>query len=137
VRLLASKLIEGGFLHIGAWEADSDGSIKFKGKESISSEPGVYTYAIDDIVHYVGSAQRGLKKRLRHYEIAKTLRTVHRVRNEILLLLAAGQSVEVLVMVPPPLSLNGHLPIDSVAGLEEGLIRSFRPSWNRRGTGKR
>ncbi|CAH2606122.1 protein of unknown function (plasmid) [Rhodovastum atsumiense] len=95
----------------------------------------MYAYAVDGIVHYVGSAQRGLRQRLRHYEIAKTLRTAHRIRQEILALLAAGREVEVFTIVPPPMNLNGNLPFDSVAGLEEGIIRAWRPAWNRRGAG--
>lgn len=132
-----ADLIEGGFIHAGIWGAEPGGSISYIGDNPIPRDPGVYAYAVDGIVHYVGSAQRGLKKRLRHYEIAKTLRTVHRVRGEILALLSAGKTVDVFVMVPPPLKLNGILPIDTVAGLEEGLIRSLRPIWNRRGLGKR
>jgi hypothetical protein len=76
-----------------------------------------------------------LRTRLRHYEIAKTMRTAHRIRVEILALAAAGHEVEIFTIVPPPMTLNGDLPIDTVAGLEEGLIRSMRPLWNRRGMG--
>jgi hypothetical protein len=130
-------LVEGGFLHAGEWQVGVDGSILFKGDDPIPREPGVYAYAAGGVVRYVGSAQRGLRGRLRHYEIAKTLRTAARIRAEILALLAAGVTVDVFVMVPPPLTLNRVLPIDTVAGLEEGLIRSLRPSWNRRGMGER
>jgi hypothetical protein len=48
--------------------------------------------------------------------------------------LAEGHEVEVFTIVPPRITLHG-LPIDVVAGLEEGLIRSWRPIWNRRGMG--
>lgn len=133
---LAGQLLEGGFIHVGAWEEDGTGSIVFKGDEPLPRDAGVYAYVVADEVCYVGSAQRGLRTRLRHYEIAKTLRTAHRIRQEVLALLAAGQRVHVYVIVPPPLVLNDILPVDTVAGLEEGLIRSLRPRWNRRGMGK-
>ncbi|MBS1066029.1 hypothetical protein JK164_08660 [Gluconobacter kondonii] len=46
------------------------------------------------------------------------------------------RSLHIYVIVPEdPLWLNGVLPVDPVAGLEEGLIRTFKPKWNRRGCG--
>lgn len=129
-------LVQGGFVHIGEWQANSSGSIVFKGDNSIPREAGVYAYVVDGMAHYIGSAQRGLRSRLRHYEIAKTMRTAHRIRHEILELIVTGHTVDVFVMTPPPLVLNDVLPINTVAGLEEGLIQSLRPCWNRRGMGR-
>ena len=132
--LTTAKLEAGGFRRAGTWRRDeASGSIRFDGSEPLPRKPGVYAYAVGGVVQYVGSAQHGIHGRLRHYEIAKTMRTAHRVRQEILALLAIDQKVEVFVVVPEPMTLHG-LPIDSVAGLEEGLIRLWRPSWNRRST---
>jgi hypothetical protein len=131
-----AQLQAGGFVRAGAWRRDdASGSIRLEGDKPLPKEPGVYAYAVGGVVRYVGSAQRGLRGRLRHYEIAKTLRTAHRIRTEILALLAEGREVEVFTIVPPQMTLNGILPVDVVAGLEEGLIRSWRPVWNRRGMG--
>ena len=131
------QLMKGGFVRSGAWHRDeTSGSIRFVGEKPLPREAGVYAYAIVGVVHYVGSAQRGLRNRLRHYEIAKTLRTAHRIRQEVLAVLADGREVEVFTIVPPPETVNG-LPVDMVLGLEEGLIRSWRPIWNRRGMGKK
>ena len=124
-----------GFIRAGAWREDQSGSIRFEGDNPPPKEPGVYAYAIGGVVHYVGSAQRGLWQRLRHYEIAKTLRTAHRIRQEILTLLKQGHEAEVFIIVQSRMMLNGVLPVDAVAGLEEGLIRAWRPTWNRRGMG--
>ena len=131
-----ARLLAGGFTRAGSWHRDEvSGSISLKRDQPLPREPGVYAYAVGGIVRYVGSAQRGLHNRLRHYEIAKTLRTVHRIRQEILPLLVKGGEVDVFVIVPPPITVNG-LPVDMVLGLEEGLIRTWRPLWNRRGMGK-
>jgi hypothetical protein len=103
----AAWLIAAGFMRAGVWRRDEvSGSVRFDGEAALPREPGVYAYAVAGEVRYVGSAQRGLRRRLRHYEI-----------------------------VPEPLSLKSGLPVDAVAGLEEGLIRSLRPAWNRRGMG--
>jgi len=92
-------------------------------------EPGVYAYAVDGIVHYVGSAQRGLHGRFRRYAITRTMRTSKRVRDEILGLLAARRVVEIYTLIPPAFDWQG-LPVDLIAGIEEGLIRQLRPTWN-------
>ncbi len=131
-----AQLVAGGFTRAGVWRVhETEGFIRFEGDRPLPAEPGVYAYAVTGVVRYVGSAQRGLRRRLRHYEIAKTLRTAHRIRREILALLAEDREVEVFTIVPPPMTLNGILPVDVVAGLEEGLIRSWQPIWNRRGMG--
>ena len=129
------QLLKGGFVHAGAWHRDeTSGSIRFEGARSLQSEAGVYAYVVNGAVHYVGSAQRGLRSRLRRYEITKTLRTSHRIRQEILAVLADGREIDIYTIVPPSKTVNG-LPVDMVVGLEEGLIRSWRPVWNVRGMG--
>lgn len=96
----------------------------------VERTPGVYAYAVDGVVMYVGSAQRGLHGRLRHYEISRRMRTSARVRTEILKCLVHGDSVEVyLLPEPPAISWNG-IPVNLIAGLEEGLIQALKPAWN-------
>ena len=130
------QLLAGGFIRAGAWHRHAtSGSIEFRGDDLLPPSPGVYAYAIKGVVHYVGSAQRGLRGRLRRYEITKTMRTSVRVRKEILKFLIKGGEVEVFTIVPPSETIRG-LPVDMVAGLEEGLIKAWRPEWNRRGKGK-
>ncbi|NLI27173.1 MAG: GIY-YIG nuclease family protein [Acetobacter sp.] len=102
----------------------------------VSCKPGIYAYAVGHEVLYVGSAQRGLDRRFRHYESSKNLRTTSRIREAVLERLSHGTDVDIYVIVPEePLWLNDVLPVDPVAGLEEGLIWTFKPKWNRRGCG--
>jgi hypothetical protein len=63
---------------------------------------------------------------------SRTMRTAARVRGLILQQLACGGSVEVLVASPPAPAWAG-LPVDPVAGLEQGLIAALAPAWNIRG----
>ena len=130
------QLLDGGFVHIGVWQAGQNGLMKFQGINPVPSKPGVYAYAVGQEVLYIGSAQRGLDRRFRHYENSKNLRTASRIREAVLERLSHSTDVDIYVIVPEdPLWLNGVLPVDPVAGLEEGLIRTFKPKWNRRGCG--
>ncbi len=125
-----SELVGSGFRRLGCWQPSS----LYQGIEldfTSAREPGVYAYVIDNTVHYIGSAQRGLHNRFRQYATTKTMRTAARIREEILICIALGKTVEVYTLVPPTHTWNG-LPVDLIAGLEEGLIRTLRPAWNRR-----
>jgi hypothetical protein len=126
-----NRLIAGGFALTGRWELNAP-FVRLIGKPPV--QPGVYAYAVDGIVHYVGSAQGGLAKRLRQYEYRMRLRATTR-RGQITEALKSGLEVAVLTIVfPEPLRWNG-LPVDLIAGLEEGLIREWQPLWNVRGLG--
>ncbi|MBB2185604.1 MAG: GIY-YIG nuclease family protein [Gluconacetobacter liquefaciens] len=130
------QLLAGGFVHIGVWQAGQSGLIAFLGIKPVPRRPGVYAYAVGHEVLYVGSAQRGLHRRFRHYENSKNLRTASRIREALLERLSHGTVVDVYVIVPEDhLTLNDILPVDPVAGLEEGLIRALKPKWNLRGSG--
>ena len=130
----ASALVAGGFARTGVWVmAESSGFIRLVTETPVSHEPGVYAFIVEEDVRYIGSAQRGLHRRFRQYEISKTLMTTHRVRQEILAVLSSSHEVAVLTMVPAPMTLDSGLPLDSVVGLEAGLIRAFQPAWNLRG----
>ena len=130
----AAWLIAGGFTRTGDWRLDKDKPrAAFYG--DAPKEAGVYAYLVGGVISYVGSAQRGLKRRLRHYVLADNKRTSMRVREAIEAKLKAGLKVEVFTIVPAPMTHNG-LPIDPVVSLEEGLIRFVKPEWNLRGLGR-
>ncbi len=126
-----TDLERSGFMRVGNWRltAAGDGIVLDGKAERIA---GVYAYVVDGVIHYVGSAQRGLHTRFRRYVTSQTMRTSMRIRGEIVGFLAQGRIVEVFVLSPPAFEWRG-LPVDLVAGLEEGLIRSMRPIGNRRG----
>lgn len=130
----AEWLEAGGFIRAGAWRLNEDHSrAAFHG--DAPSEAGVYAYLVDGVISYVGSAQRGLARRLRRYVLADNKRTSMRVRQEIEKQLQDGRAVDVFTIVPEHMTHNG-LPIDPVVGLEEGLIRFVKPEWNLRGLGR-
>lgn len=74
---------------------------------------------------------------MRHYARTKSKRTAWRVRQQLLEALTAGSVVEVYMLVPDDTLLTyKDLPVDVIAGVEEGLIRHLRPIWNIRGLGR-
>lgn len=55
-----------------------------------------------------------------------------RINGLIKNLLHKGETIELIAAVPDATTWNG-LPVDVVTGLETGLVKKFRPSWNKRG----
>jgi hypothetical protein len=129
------QLITTGFRLAGRWES-RDGLTMIRSFE-VGKAPGVYAYAVDGVVMYVGSAQRGLQRRMRHYEISLTMRTAAPIRATILECLGDGRSVEVYLLPDPPTISWNTLPVNLIAGIEEGLIRALNPAWNIRSNSSR
>jgi hypothetical protein len=125
-----ADLTRAGFVRVGEWRLteSGDGLVLDGRAERIA---GVYVYTVDGEVRYVGSAQRGLNRRFQRYITSKTMRTSARIRGKIIECLKKDSPclVEVFTLSPPAFDWGG-LPVDLVAGLEEGLIRSMKDLWN-------
>lgn len=125
-------LIAAGFRKTACWVATDAPNCKGMDVDSLCPrDAGIYAFMVGGTVRYVGSAQRGLHSRFRRYATTETMRTSARVRGKILGCLLEQESVEIHTLIPPPFVWNS-LPVDLIAGIEEGLIRSMRPAWNRR-----
>lgn len=125
------RLLASGFVLVG--ECESRGLEAFAFSASAPPIAGVYAFAVDGLVHYVGLSRSGLQTTMGQYVYghAKQL-TRARVKCLILECLAEGRKVSLAVAHPPPLEWNG-LPVEGAPGLEAGLIRLIRPPWNVQG----
>lgn len=126
-----ARLIDAGFELLGRWRSVGDGG--FELDCVVTSDPGVYVFAVDGMIRYVGLTQSGLRGRMAHYVRGhERQRTSARVKGLILAALAAGSIVEILVATPTDTLWNG-LPVLTAPSLEAGLIRMIRPAWNKQG----
>ena len=131
--LSVSRLVEAGFEQIGDWQLNVDGGL-MAGFEP-RREEGVYAFAQNDVVQYVGVATMGLAKRLYFYaRPGKTQRTSLRLNQLMRSELSVGRKIAVLVASPEYSAWNG-LPVHGAAGLELGLIKTFDLPWNKRSAG--
>jgi hypothetical protein len=127
-----SRLTKAGFRRIGLWQLDAECRPHFVSQ--VPAERGVYALIVNDEVRYVGSAQRGLHKRFLKYNNPNNKGTVAvRLRGYLTEALKAGSEVSVFLTTPPRTMQWNGLPIDLIAGLEEGLIQELQPAWNIRG----
>ncbi|MBJ7437610.1 MAG: GIY-YIG nuclease family protein [Sphingopyxis sp.] len=125
------KLIEAQFVLLCDCSLTDDDSFGYSA--ATPSEAGVYAFAVDGWIKYVGLTRNALRTRLGHYIRGhKGQKTSAHIKGRILETLRAGARVQVLVATPPSFEWNG-LPVDGAPGLETGLIRLIKPEWNRQG----
>lgn len=126
------RLLDAGFQLLG--DCSLSGEDAFSYSVQAPAEAGVYAFAVDGWIRYVGLTRGALRTRLGHYVRGhKGQKTSAHIKARILETLRTGQRVEVLVAIPPAFEWNG-LPVDGATGLETGLIRLIKPTWNRQGT---
>lgn len=128
--LYADDLLGRGFNRLGSWELDGE---RLRHQLDLAAEPGVYAFALDGIVQYVGLASRSIRQRLNFYRTPGTSQVTNvRLNATICALLAEGRQVDVLVAHPPAFDWNGF-EVRGPEGLEAGLIGKFDLPWNVRG----
>jgi hypothetical protein len=126
--LLVEELERGGFEFSGRWVLGPDSSL-------VSDRPlpkavGVYAFAREGVVLYVGVATMGLSKRLYFYgKPGSTQRTSQRINTELREALKVVPYVDIYTACPADLEWNG-LPVHGSAGLELGLIKKYSLPWN-------
>jgi excinuclease UvrABC nuclease subunit len=113
---------------VGEWTQKSESA--FKLNATAPPEPGIYAFALDDIIVYIGLTNNSLRNRFEQYRRGhEGQRTNARVNKLIAKALSQGHKVKALMATPEPLEWHG-LPVNTAAGLEASLIQMIRPPWN-------
>lgn len=124
-------LVSAGFQRSGIWVLDTQGCPRIEGQLPV--EKGVYAFASNETILYVGVAGMGLKKRLYYYgKPGPTQTTNIRLNALIRESLIDGETVNILTAMPPDFEWGGFV-VNGRAGLEVGLIELFYLPWNVRG----
>lgn len=87
----------------------------------------LYAFCSGHKVLYIGRSTTTLSKRFATLGNAADASLHQSIRK----LLVAGKEVRILVVADQPTVSWGPFAIDLAAGLEEALIKAFRPLWNK------
>lgn len=87
----------------------------------------LYAFCSGDKVLYIGRSTTTLSNRFGALGGAADAPLHQAIRK----LLVAGKEVRILVLAGQPTISWGPFAIDLAAGLEESLIKAFRPPWNK------
>lgn len=128
--LTASYLIANGFTDVGCWNATDQ---RLGPPPELPLVRGVYAFAVDDKVLYVGLASRSLRQRLNFYaRPGASQRTNVRLNGLIRRLISEGSTVRILIAHPQDGTWNGFR-LSGPEGLEAALIEDFKIPWNVKG----
>lgn len=131
--LSVDRLLASGFEEVGCWELNDARDLSHR--IELPQRAGVYAFATDGIVQYVGLAAKSLKQRLGFYrKPSPSQRTNIRLNEIIRGHVEKGAVVQILIVHPPDFEWNGFR-ISGPEGLEAGLIAQFDLLWNMRGSG--
>lgn len=90
-----------GFRDVDRWTVNPDGKLILEA--DVPLDPGVYSFAVDEMVAYIGLTTNGLRARLDQYRRGHARqRTNARVNALIRSALSDGHTVAILVATPEP-----------------------------------
>ncbi|CAO4153198.1 GIY-YIG nuclease family protein [Methylorubrum thiocyanatum] len=137
-------LLQVGFVDVAVWRTDDqriayelDGPRAQANTLLLDQSNALYAFARGDAVQYIGKTTQGIRARFGGYRNpGKGQATNIRCNAKIRELLAKGEEVRVLVFVPIADLRYGDFDLNLAAGLEDALIKAFKPPWNGRDKGK-
>lgn len=128
-----ARLTQIGFIRVGRWTLKS-GEPCYSLDELSGATGVLYAFVSNGQVLYLGKTTKELRTRMYGYQRpGPTQRTNIACRAKLLETLTAKQVVDIFVFRDPEPKLHAGIPINLAAGLEDGLIREFRPPWNKAG----
>jgi hypothetical protein len=130
------ELLQIGLEDAARWEADGE-RLKHVGekpagwRQQTAIPNSLYAFVCEEKVLYIGKTTKTLSKRLAGYcDPGKSQATNKKCHQGIRKLIKQGKTVRILVL-PQTIPLKwGDYPINLAAGLEEALVRAFKPEWN-------
>lgn len=135
--MTARKLRTLGFVPAGEFRAaaETGGRIRYHQRELLPLTGGLYAFVLADQVVYIGVASN-LRRRIAgaHGRPLTAARKASHAATQLRRVLHAGDRVRVMIATPEPGEWNG-IPVDTALGLEPGLIKRAKPTWNMLGHG--
>lgn len=128
--LLTADLLSSGFVGYGKWILNNDDITL---SEEFPRNPAVYAFVENGVVVYIGVASRDVLQRFKFYiKPGPRQSTSIRLKSMIIDKLKSGRDIEIY-LAQPAHSYWNEQPVDTVVGLEAGLIARYKPAWNKKG----
>jgi len=132
-----NRLINIGFRKIGSWARSQDG-IEFSLSKPADTRNILQSFVSEGIVLYVGKTTQTLGKRIYGYHNpGPTQSTNIKGNKRIKSLLADGKEVDIYALPDNGLLYFGAFHINLAAGLEDSIVKTLNPIWNKTGTAKK
>jgi len=131
------KLIDIGFVKAGKWTL-TESAIKLFLTDCAESHNVLYCFVSEGVVLYLGKTVSPLKKRLYGYQNpGPTQSTNINGNKKINSLITDGKEVDIYALPDNGLLHFGCFHINLAAGLEDSIVRTLNPIWNKTGTAQK
>ena len=128
------RLTNIGFRKVGAWSQTASG-IQCTLNECAEARNILYCFVCEQTVLYVGKTVQSLKKRMYGYQNPGASQSTNVKGNKnISILLSEGKPVDIFALPDNGLLHFGVFHINLAAGLEDSIVKSLNPIWNKTGT---
>ncbi|WP_291998536.1 GIY-YIG nuclease family protein [Candidatus Accumulibacter sp. ACC012] len=125
------RLKDMGFRECGEWRLQ-EGRLKCILTDNAAAPNVLYAFVSGETVMYVGKTVRSLKKRMYGYQNPGPTQSTNIKGNKLIgALLSGGASVKVHALPDNGLLYYGGFHVNLAAGLEDSLIASLKPKWNK------
>ncbi|WP_018872614.1 GIY-YIG nuclease family protein [Thioalkalivibrio sp. ALJ16] len=122
-----------GFRPAGNWALE-DGNARCTLTDCAFERNILYALVVDGEVMYVGKTVRTLKSRLYGYQNPGPTQSTNIKGNKLIIeALRAGRAVTVYALPDNGLLHYGGFHVNLAAGLEDSLVSTLKPAWNKTG----
>ena len=122
-----------GFRAVGAWSLD-DRRLRYALMDCAAASNILYAFVVDGDVMYIGKTIRSLKARLYGYQNPGPTQSTNIKGNGFILeALKEGRAVAVYALPDNGLLHYGGFHVNLAAGLEDSLVSTLKPAWNKAG----
>ena len=129
-----NRLINIGFRKVGKWSQTPSG-IGYALHDCADARNILYCFVCNQAILYVGKTTQPLKKRMYGYQNpGPTQSTNIKGNKNIHDLLADGKQVDIYALPDNGLLHFGAFHINLAAGLEDSIVKTLKPIWNKMGT---
>jgi excinuclease UvrABC nuclease subunit len=122
-----------GFRRVGEWKLDTD-KLQCALTDCQTAVNVLYAFASDDEVLYIGKSVRSLKQRLYGYQSPGPKQFTNIKANKLIREALGIKKVIIIYAFVDRGELHcGEFRVNLAAGLEDNLIATLKPSWNKQG----
>lgn len=128
------QLVNMGFRHVGDWKMNEE-KLQFNLDSTCASLKNVlYAFISDEKVMYIGKTTQPLKKRMYGYQNPGPTQSTNIKANAFITqMVLTGKQVEIHALPDNGLLHYGGFHVNLAAGLEDSIVSTLKPTWNKMG----
>jgi hypothetical protein len=122
-----------GFHLCGEWKLDNN-RLKCDLVDCANAKNVLYAFVCEEQVLYIGKTVQSLRKRINGYQTPGPTQSTNIKGNKLIKeSISDGKCIEIYALPDNGLLYYGGFHVNLAAGLEDSLVKTLKPSWNKAG----